>query len=221
MIRVLISSRPAFIREALFGIGLSYGLTSPFDTVGLMPQEVRERLEKVALNLAWLPGGGHNKFLESITMALDIRAPRYWWQEFDTYRVGMTKQSESTIHTITKRKIEATDFEELDENSPVLKELNALRENYIAADARGDNPAREAIFRQIKNILPEGYKQRRIVVTNAMSLKNMLAQRSNHRLKEWHDFRDALRTGLGGSADGEFIRKCIFAEDRPETEVKE
>jgi hypothetical protein len=37
--------------------------------------------------------GGHNKFLESINVQLDIKAPVYWWQEFDTYRCGITKQS--------------------------------------------------------------------------------------------------------------------------------
>jgi len=54
--------------------------------------------------------GGHNKFLESIQIWLDIKMPRYWWQEFDTYRVGVTKQSESTVHTVFKRELTQEDF---------------------------------------------------------------------------------------------------------------
>jgi len=30
---------------------------------------------------------GHNKFLESIYIWLDVTAPRYWWSEADTYRL--------------------------------------------------------------------------------------------------------------------------------------
>ncbi|MCK9240314.1 hypothetical protein [Desulfocurvus sp.] len=45
---------------------------------------------------------GHNKVLESMCVWLDVRMPRYWWQEFDTYRVGVTKQSESTMHILIR-----------------------------------------------------------------------------------------------------------------------
>lgn len=38
--------------------------------------------------------GGHNKFLESIAVWIDVEASRAFWSEFDTYRVGTTKQSE-------------------------------------------------------------------------------------------------------------------------------
>ncbi len=64
-------------QEALLGLSLSYD---------------SEPNIKVANQLAHKQGG-HNKFLESIVVWLDITAPRYWWQEFDTYRIGITKQS--------------------------------------------------------------------------------------------------------------------------------
>jgi hypothetical protein len=56
--------------------------------------------------------GGHNKFLESMQVWVFIKAPRGWWQEFDTYRVGTTKNSASTMHTIQKRPVVYNDFEE-------------------------------------------------------------------------------------------------------------
>ena len=68
--------------EALFGLGLSYGITSHFDSVHafytdhLMKRSEMtsdyQRLQKVAAKLAH-KDGGHNKFLETITVTLDMR----------------------------------------------------------------------------------------------------------------------------------------------------
>ena len=42
------------------------------------------------------------KFLRQIKVQCFIKAPRYWWIEFDTYKVGVTCQSESTMHTLKR-----------------------------------------------------------------------------------------------------------------------
>lgn len=164
---------------ALEGIGLSFNL----DDMG--------RLENVAERLA-PKDGGHNKFLESIVVWLDINAPRYWWSEFDTYRVGTTKQSESTMHTITHRMLTQKDFEE-----PIipyiLRQINVLIQMYHDIKHQKD---KDKIFREIKNNLPEGFLQRRIVCTNYKVLKNMVWQRKNHRLAEWRVFIDVLEEKL-------------------------
>ena len=95
------------IKYALLGIGLSHGLVD-MDVFEILAEankdHIMTRLENVSKKL-YNKDGGHNKFLESINVTISIKAPRYWWQEFDTYRVGMTKQSESTIHTIMKSKL--------------------------------------------------------------------------------------------------------------------
>lgn len=44
-------------------------------------------------------GDEHAKVVRGIVAYLDINAPRYWWQEFDTYYIGrQTLSSESTMH---------------------------------------------------------------------------------------------------------------------------
>ncbi len=58
-------------QHALLGLSLSRGITL-------------EHADRVAQRLAG-KDGGHNKFLESIAVWMDITAPRYWWQQFDTY----------------------------------------------------------------------------------------------------------------------------------------
>jgi hypothetical protein len=159
---------------ALEGIGYSYNM------------EDIERLKKVSEKLA-PKDGGHNKFLESIVVWLDIDAPRYWWSEFDTYRIGVTKQSESTMHTITHRHLTQNDFaDEIYEDT--LKRLNDAITLYNVVEKN----MKEDLFREIKNNLPEGFLQRRMVCTNYKVLKHMMAQRKQHRLHEWKFFVVAI-----------------------------
>jgi hypothetical protein len=148
---------------ALLGLSLSYRQDS-------------EKMPEVARRLA-LKGGGHNKFLESITLWLDITAPRYWWQQFDTYRVGVTKQSESTMHTMTKRPLTQGDFEH-----PIPAETLAHLNDLIAGKD----------WKQAKWLLPESFLQRRIVCLNYMALQRMIRQRATHKLEEWRAFIDQV-----------------------------
>jgi len=150
--------------EALIGIGLSYGVS---DMV---------RLKEVANNLAH-KDGGENKFLESMCVWLDIDAPRFWWQQFDTYRVGISKQSSSTMHTMMKRELCQGDFEAGIDQS-FLDGLNQM--------------IRDKDFGKLKRHLPEGFLQRRIVCTNYKQIRNMFNQRKKHKLREWQMFIEAL-----------------------------
>lgn len=47
-------------------------------------------------------GEEHAKFMRQIMVWVDITAPIYWWSEFDTYKVGTTRNSCSTMHTLVK-----------------------------------------------------------------------------------------------------------------------
>ena len=175
--------------EALFGLGLSFGLTSGYDGVkefkcahmNAKGESAYARLERVTRKLAHMDGG-HNNILESCVVTMDIDAPRYWWSEFDRYRCGVTKQSESTIHTITKRPLTVDDFEAKVIDLDYLEKINSVIDT--------------GNMYRVKQMLPEGFLQRRTICTNYKSLRNMYYQRKNHRLPEWHIFCDALRNGL-------------------------
>lgn len=149
--------------SALLGLSLSYNRDPA-------------RMLDVANRLC-LRGEGHNKFLESIVVWMDVHAPRYFWQQFDTYRVGVTKQSESTMHTLTKRPLSQADFAH-----PIperhLAHLNRLVE--------------ENAWDRVKQDLPESFLQRRIVCLNYMALQRVLRQRSTHRLAEWSVFTEQV-----------------------------
>ncbi len=150
--------REAGYDEALLGISLSYNSKpSP----------------KVAEKLAF-KGDGHNKFLESIVVWLDVQASRGWWQQEATYRVGITRQSESTMHTMTKHELTSSNFEG---GIQVKALLDALNLHIRAGD-----------WLWVKRHLPESFLQRRIVCTNYATLQRMIRQRENHRLPEWPEF---------------------------------
>ena len=166
-------------REAMLGLSLSHN-----QPPSAMPKVAQKLYNK---------DGGHNKFLESIVVWLDITAPRYWWCQADTYRAGVTKQSGSTMHTLMSRNLTHDDFAQ--PISPgTLVALNCLRES--------------GQFERLKNELPEGFMQRRIVCTNYQTIRRMIKQRRTHRLKEWHIFIEEMLQQL---------QRTDFLEDLCET----
>ena len=98
------------IEEALLGMGLSYGLTSDKKIRCLKDPKLAARLTKICVKCAQR-GNGEDKFLRMIQIWADVTAPRFWWAEFDTYKVGTVALSESTMHTLGKRPLAQKDFE--------------------------------------------------------------------------------------------------------------
>lgn len=154
--------------EAVLGFSLSYNTSI---------ERVKQILPKYAFGIP-----GESKFLEQIILWVDVTAPRFWWQEADTYRVGTSKQSESTMHTLTKRKLTKEDF---DPGIPwyTLEQLNYRIEDY---------KQKIIPFEYIKAILPEGFLQRRIWMFSYKTLQTIYVQRYNHRLSQWKYFIDTL-----------------------------
>lgn len=55
-------------------------------------------------------GTDHRKFMRMMPVMLRITAPLYWWKEFDTYKVGTVANSCSTMHKITEKEFDISDF---------------------------------------------------------------------------------------------------------------
>lgn len=164
--------------EELSLMGMAYSYKDrAMDPAAWWPEQKAKAYRRAAV-LAHRDGG-HNKFLESVMVWIDIEASRDWWSEFDTYRVGTTKQSESTMHTLAKRPPRMDDFE--DGTDPELVSV-FLR---VWEDAKGD-------VTTLKKNLPEGFLQRRMVCTSYKTLRAVLHQRDGHRLKQWAQFRADL-----------------------------
>lgn len=142
-------------------------------------------------------GSEHRKFLRMIHVQADVVAPRYWWAEMDTYK-WVTKNSSSTMHLITKRLLTPEDFsidgtevlftnDVVEDSELILSILNKYISLYQVYNERveNDKKKKKALFRRIKQLLPEGFNQLRTIDTTYECLLNIYHQRKNHRLSEW------------------------------------
>jgi hypothetical protein len=132
-------------------------------------------------------GSDHRKFLRQIFVTVDITAPLYWWKEFDTYKVGTTANSTSTMHKIHAKEFSRDDFscDRMDEGGlalldTVIAYLESERQKFLA-----DKNDKQAWHNMIQT-LPSSYNQMRTVTLNYENLINMYYARRNHKLAEWH-----------------------------------
>lgn len=144
-------------------------------------------------------GAPHRKFLRQIFVSVDITAPLYWWKEFDTYKVGTTANSCSTMHKIHAKEFELADFstEHLTELSiaalnHLIDVMNLEREHYVACKDKD-------CWWQMIQLLPTSYNQKRTVTMTYENLLNMLEYRRGHKLDEWRQFCDWILTLPYGS----------------------
>jgi hypothetical protein len=84
------------------------------------------------------------------------------------------------MHTLTKRPLTQENF------AYNVPEVLLSQLNYLILE---DTDLLEA-----KNLLPEGFLQRRIVCASYKSLRNIYWQRAGHKLREWELFREYFET---------------------------
>ena len=139
-------------------------------------------------------GSDHRKFMRMIVVYCDITAPLYWWKEFDTYKVGTVANSCSTMHKIHDKEFTIDDFSHEHLQEPMLEifkhtihGLNDSREAYL-------NSKDKLMWWQMIQLLPSSYNQKRTVMMNYEVLANIYKSRKNHKLDEWHDFCDWIKT---------------------------
>ena len=170
--------------QAVLGMMLSYGKTS-FDDFTATDED----RERVATKLAPMDGG-HNKFLEQIQYWILVQAPLFWWKQADTYRVGISKSSESTMHKSWKNGLTQEMFE-----TPIFKDtLNNLNNSIREYNSPIVKPDRKKYLETlIIGNLPDAYLQTRLLNVNAKCLRNMYFQRGDHKLKQWREFCEWIR----------------------------
>ena len=137
-------------------------------------------------------GSDHRKYLRQIFISMDITAPRFWWAEYDTYKVGTVANSTSTMHKIHAKEFTRDDFsiENCDD------ETSAVMDNLISTLNIRRNLYNETkdkkYWRQMIEMLPASYNQTRTVTLNYEVAINMYKARRHHKLTEWHTLCDTL-----------------------------
>ncbi len=139
-------------------------------------------------------GSDHRKFLRQIFVSVDITAPLYWWKEFDTYKVGTVANSTSTMHKIHASPFTRDDFSHDRMTDAALAQLDALiaylEEERLAFVATNDR----SHWHNIIQLLPSSYMQMRTVTLNYEVLIHIYDARKNHKLAEWHQLCDWIRS---------------------------
>lgn len=141
----------------------------------------------------FVAGHPHRKYLRQIFVAMDITAPLYWWKEFDTYKVGTTANSCSTMHKIAAKEFELSDFStehlvglSIAALQGVLDVMNLERKHFLITHDKD-------CWWQMIQLLPSSYNQRRTVTVTYENVMNMLDYREGHKLDEWREFCEILR----------------------------
>lgn len=133
-------------------------------------------------------GSDHRKFIRQIFVSVDLTAPLYWWKEFDTYKVGTTANSTSTMHKIHAKPFSAADFscermlpEARESLEGTIAVLESLRLRYLETKDK-------EIWYSIIQLLPSSYNQMRTCTMTYENLVSMYFARRHHKLDEWHTY---------------------------------
>lgn len=164
----------------------------------------------------------HAKFLRQIGVWAHITAPRFWWTEFDTYKIGTVANSQSTMHRLLKDGISPEEIDFPWGANPsadvILNHLISDINSLISAYKDVEDEYKDQFFAMIKALLPEGYMQTRMVSLNYQVLRTMYNQRKNHRLPHWNtDFVNWVHT----LPMSEWITGDFQEEEKEEESIEE
>lgn len=146
--------------------------------------EFEKSLER-AKKLAPL-GGGHSNFLSGIRVAFDLIYPNYISPELQRYTFFKIVNSSSKMHRLNYMDIRQCCNKYVTENT--IKEVTALQKAY------NEMPTYKNFMRLVSNC-PQGIELFMRCTTNYLCLRNIYAQRKNHRLfEDWQAFCDFIRS---------------------------
>lgn len=158
-------------------------------------------------------GPEHRKFLRQIMVTVDITAPLFWFKEFDTYKIGTTANSTSTMHKLASKPITLDCFEigdycpdiitSREEIDYLIQFLEGLRQKYLATKDK-------RYWKELVRWLPESWLQTRTVTMNYENIRTMIKQRKGHKLVEW-----SKTDGIDSELDSfiKFAKYLPYADD--------
>lgn len=189
-------------------------------------------------------GSEHRKFLRQIFVSVDITAPLYWWKEIDTYKVGTTANSTSTMHKITANPITIDCFETDDYNAnlPLTESLTVgyavdifvdtlerIRKLYLEcvekfkqedlsqSERRRLQVLAKNYWKELIRWNPTAWLQTRTITMSYENLFNMVHQRSDHKLNEWSGKDNpALANFIAWARGLPYAEEFIFADSKDE-----
>lgn len=101
-------------------------------------------------------GTEHRKYLRQIMVSMDITAPLYWISEFDTYKIGVTRNSCSFMHKGVSKPFTIRDFSVVDDRvydilSPLPQKTSMLKYPYETNEYKVYSPDGDRKYRVYRN----------------------------------------------------------------------
>ena len=159
-------------------------LCEPWVDIGPNDHDLMMRLAK--------GGPVHAKYRRMIPVTFTVRAPTFWWIEFDTYKVGTVRNSCSKMHKIHVAPFTLEDFahegcaevpEAMETLQDTIARLEWLRQRFNETQDK-------RYWRALLELLPHGYMMKATIFLSYEVLHNIYHSRKNHKLDEWHTFCD-------------------------------
>lgn len=145
------------------------------------------------------PGSGHDCYLKGIIVQMDIKAPEYWWRQFDRYHFRDYVSSQSKMHRILKFNVNEVcnmfvSYETINRLNATIDLYNEWNEH--VAEGRWIRLRNDVIipytkknlFKIIVANIPAGLTLTARITTNYLQLKSIKEQRKGHKLDEWASF---------------------------------
>ena len=130
-------------------------------------------------------GAGHDNALNGVIVQFDLTASNKFWTEVERYHFIDYISSQSTMHCIAKMELREQCNEYVTEE--VIGLIEGYKKDYL------ENPTEENYMVLLYNI-PSGFELTAGMTTNYRQLKTMYEQRKNHRLPDWKNFCEWIRT---------------------------
>lgn len=128
----------------------------------------------------------HRKFLRMIHVWGEFTFPLYWWSQFDTYKIGVSCNSESKMHTLGKRELTLNDFQTGDvvSEDELQKIIDAVNYKIVLFE----KTKKRVFWYDALRMLPMSFLQTREIETNYEVIFSILRERRGHKLSEWEYF---------------------------------
>lgn len=134
-------------------------------------------------------GEGHDQFLTGITVQFDLTFSNKAWVEAERYRFLYFISSQSTIHRMSRFKLDEQYNEFVDPR--IIEVVKELQEQY---NNETDAEKKKELYLKLLYSNPAGFKITAGMTTNYRQLKTIYQQRKNHKLPEWRAFCEWMKT---------------------------
>lgn len=135
-------------------------------------------------------GAVHAKYRRMIPVMFTVKAPTFWWIEFDTYKIGTVRNSCSKMHKIHVEPFSLDNFahEGCDEVHWAMVHLGKTIDMLEWLRVMFNDTQEKKYWRALIELLPHGYMMKATISLNYEVLVNIYHSRRNHKVIEWHTF---------------------------------